>query len=194
MRFTCMKPGVVLTLLALLFIQGKKPGSNGAQVQQCLNMNIYVLCEPSRDYEVLDNMVIDYAEQYEGAINFKQMANVFKFKPQRIKERFPNADALYSKNGHDLKIIKYNDQKDHLSRIGKARTINGMAAFVMAEPLKVHDTVGTISHNGILPNGKDRLIEAIKPLTQINQLNLESKPDALIYKAHEAIYIRYIEA
>lgn len=194
MRFTGIQLGLVLTLIPLLFIQGKGPGSNGAQVRQSLNMDIFVLSEPSRSYNVLENMVIDYAEQYEGTINFKQLANVFKFKPQRIKERFPQADALYSKNGYDLKIIQYNDQSDHLSRIGNARTINGMATFVMAEPLKVHDTVGTVSHQGILHNKKDRLIEAIKPFTQVKRLNFEVQPDALIYKAHQVIYIQYIEA
>lgn len=132
-----------LFILTLFFISSFGFSQNLARVSKVNGIEVYILCEPVRKYEVVigkGNSLQWSSFLTGGIINESVATKVSKFVKgviEKAKEEKIEFDAIVYTNGKTVSAIKFTDTVTaETDRIAEVQKIDGMPVFVMNEPLK----------------------------------------------------------
>ena len=121
-----------------------------AYVDKVNGVEVYILSEPVREYEVLD--IKGKGIQWEsfltaGLINESISVKVSKYINKLIKEyddQDINFDAVIYNSGKKMVAIKFTDDDIDKERIAKVEKIDNIPFYVMSEPVENYEFIKNI--------------------------------------------------
>ncbi len=126
-------------------------GQIKSKVQKVNGIEVYLLAEPVREYEVVKSKGkgIQWGSAVTGGlINESISTKVTKYIKRLIKEYKKediSFDAVIYTNGKQMTAIRFTEEKtEENDRIATVQKINGIPFFVMSEPVLEYDFVKTI--------------------------------------------------
>lgn len=141
-----MKKLSTLLVLSLLFTFGfKNKDEEGlARVNKVQGIEVYVLSEPVRDYEVISDVGTGLSTTSAvtgGLVNESIADKISNFVRKAMKQNSRIDGVIYS-SGKRIVGIRFTDQpKADTKGIARVKKINGMDAFVLAEPLQDYEVL-----------------------------------------------------
>lgn len=133
----------VLTISICSNAYAQKP-QNLARVQRLDGVEVYILCEPLRAYEMVTS--VNTALKAEailtgGLINESITDKVLQF-IRRARKQVGNFDAVLYSGGKSLITIKFTEEaKPTIRGIGKVKKIENVDVFVLSEPETNYETI-----------------------------------------------------
>ena len=143
-----MKKTIVLLLMVLSFSTYAQ--KNLAKVYKINGIDVYILNEPLRSYEVVydKGTGLNFGSYLTGGLFNKSVSGkVTKFVKgvlKKAKKENKQIDAIIYSGGKNVVAVKYTDEptKD-TDGIARVQRVNGIPMYAMCEPLKDFRTVAT---------------------------------------------------
>lgn len=137
--------------ILVLFIALNSIAQEKAKVQKVNGIEVYLLSEPVRKYEILNTAGkgIQWGSAFTGGIVNESIATRVSKYIIKLGEGYKDGDvkfdAIVYTNGKQMTAIKFTDKKTSKNdRISVVQEIEGIPFFVMSKPLKKYDFVSTI--------------------------------------------------
>ena len=136
---------LLIALVALISLSFKNDDQEGlARVNKVQGIEVYVLSEPVRDYEVISDVgtgISTTSAVTGGLVNETIADKISKFVRRAMKEN-SRIDAVVYSSGKRIVGIRFNDApKTDTKGIARVKKINGMDAYVLAEPLMDYEVL-----------------------------------------------------
>lgn len=139
---------LLLLTSSQLFAQKDK---NLARVQRLDGVEVYILAEPVREYETMTSVTTGVKAESiltGGLFNESITDKVLQY-IRRARKQGATFDAVLYSGGKSLVTIRFTDKSSEKTRgIARARQLEGVDVYVLAEPLKDYETI--ISSGGSL--------------------------------------------
>lgn len=115
-----------------------------ARVKKVNGVEVYVMCEPLREYEVLVDVGTGAKAESiitGGLVNKSISGRISQF-VNRVKKENENIDAVVYSSGKRIVGVKFKDSAVVDTKgIGRASKMKGMCVFVMCEPLENYEVL-----------------------------------------------------
>lgn len=146
------------TIILLLFLSTQLFAQNErglARVQKLNGVEVYILCEPLRDYESVTSVTTGVKAESiltAGLINENISDKVLQF-ITRARKQGAMFDAVQYSGGKNIMTIKFTAEATPANKgIGRVRKLDNADVYVLAEPLQNYETI--ISSGTSLSNVK----------------------------------------
>lgn len=170
-----------------------------AKVTKIQGKEVYILCEPNRQYEIIDKVNSSVAQMLGVTPTLSNMVNtlVDKAVNKERKGKVQPFDALVSSTGDEAILIKFtDDNSDQLSK-GTVSKMQGKEVYVLCEPLREYELVEKVNSAfeqliGIDPSIKN-MVDSMVEKAVNKELNQKiGKFDAMITNDGEvAILVKF---
>ncbi len=139
----------LLTLLITLslfssFAFKNKDEEGLARVNKVQGIEVYILSEPVRDYEVISDVGTGLSTTSAitgGLVNESIADKISNFVRKAMKQN-SRIDAVVYSSGKRIVGIRFKDKPTPATKgIGRVKKINGMDAYVLAEPLQDYEVL-----------------------------------------------------
>ena len=196
-----------LSIILILFF-ATSFSQETARVNKINGIEVYVLCEPIRAYEVIlgEGKSLQWSSLLSGGlINESVATKVTKYVTavqEKALEENLTFDAIIYTNGKSVSAVKFTEEKTNDNdRIAEVQKIDGIPVFVLNEPLKKHtvekDKGGGIKWKSLVTAGlvNNSIEEDIqKFVDRFKSYFKKNKIDALHYtNGKECNGIKFIE-
>jgi hypothetical protein len=141
---------ILLLALFLVFSFGftAKDEEGLARVHKVQGIEVYILSEPVRDYEVISDVSTGLSTTSAvtgGLVNESISDKISNFVRKAMKQN-SRIDAVVYSSGKRIVGIRFTDTpKPDTKGIARVKKINGMDAFVLAEPLQDYEVLSSKS-------------------------------------------------
>jgi hypothetical protein len=176
-------------LISLGFTKGEEEGL--ARVNKLQGIEIYMLSEPVRDYEVISDVStgINTTSAMTGGIVNESIADKASNFVRKAMKQNSRIDAVVYSSGKRIVGIRFTDSPSPATKgIGRVKKINGYDTYVLAEPLQDYEVLtskgGGIKWKsyitgGLINNSIEEDIERMVKKIQGNGTSI----DGIIYSA-----------
>ncbi len=191
------------TLFFLLILAGGMMGFNPekdklglCKVQKINGIEVYIMCEPINDYEMLGDAKNGWQTTSlltGGIINESIADKISKFVKEAQKQH-PTMDAVIYSAGKRIGAFRWSDGKPTGSKKGMATAnkVDGRYAFIMSEPEADYMTLSTVSggmkwKSGLTGGIANNSIE--EDISRYMKRAVEHNPtlDAIIYNSGKSV-------
>jgi hypothetical protein len=171
------------------------------RVNKIQGKEVYVMCEPVRDYEVVDkiNTAVAQLLGVEPTLSNMVATMVDKAVNKESKGKVGKFDAIITSDGDNAILIKFKDGNQEQKGIGRITKMQGKEVYIMCEPLNDYETVDKVNSAFAQVLGVDPTIENMVKTMVDKAVNKESKGkvgkfDAIITSdGDNAILIKFKE-
>ena len=122
-----------------------------ARVQKIKGKEIYIYCEPVREYEVVEK-VTSFVSQLTAGLSDEQPSidnmikeMVDKSIDREIKNKIGKFDAILTTDGESAVLIKFKAGNDDNKGLGNVQRIQGKYIFLYCDPINEFDNTGQIT-------------------------------------------------
>ena len=166
-----------------------------AKVNKVNGVEVYVLSEPLRDYEVVfggDNKIQWGSFVTGGIVNASiesRMSKFVKAVQEKSEEENREFDAVIYTDGKNVSAIKFTEEKnDENERMAEVQKMEGIPLYIMSEPMKSYtvevDKGGGIKWKslvtaGLMNNSIEQDVEQI--VKKLDGKHRRGKIDAIMY-------------
>lgn len=176
-------------LISLGFTKGEEEGL--ARVNKLQGIEIYMLSEPVRDYEVISDVStgINTTSAMTGGMVNESIADKASNFVRKAMKQNSRIDAVVYSSGKRVVGIRFTDNPSPSTKgIGRVKKINGFDTYVLAEPLQDYEVLtskgGGIKWKsyitgGLINNSIEEDIERMVKKIQGNGTSI----DGIIYSA-----------
>lgn len=176
-------------LISLGFTKGEEEGL--ARVNKLQGIEIYMLSEPVRDYEVISDVStgINTTSAITGGMVNESIADKASNFVRKAMKQNSRIDAVVYSSGKRIVGIRFTDSPSPATKgIGRVKKINGYDTYVLAEPLQDYEVLtskgGGIKWKsyitgGLINNSIEEDIERMVKKIQGNGTSI----DGIIYSA-----------
>ena len=171
---------LILICLALMLSEvtfSQQDNNQLGRVNKIQGKEIYVMCEPVRDYDVVDK-VNSVAEQLIGVSpTISNMVNtmVDKAVTKEQKGKVQPFDAIITSDGDNAILIKFKEGNQEKKGIARVTKMLGKEVYIMCEPLKDYETVDKVNSAFAQVLGVSPTIENMVKTMVDKAVNKESK-------------------
>jgi hypothetical protein len=116
-------------------------------VNKIQGKEVYVMCEPVREYDVVDKVNSTVAQLLGVAPTLSNMVNtlVDKAVNKEQKGKVKPFDAIVTTDGNNAILIKFRDENTDKKCIATASKIQGKEVYILSEPLRDYSSVDKVN-------------------------------------------------
>lgn len=140
-----------LLLAALLLLGTTCYGQLKSKVQKVNGIEVYILAEPVREYEVVkgSGKGIQWGSFVTGGLINESISTKISKYIKRLTKDFKEKgiafDGVIYSNGKQMNAIKFTDKKtEDNDRVATVHKISGIPFYVLSEPLKEYEFVKSV--------------------------------------------------
>jgi hypothetical protein len=117
------------------------------RVNKIQGKEVYVMCEPVREYDVVDKVNSTVAQLLGVAPTLSNMVNtlVDKAVNKEQKGKVKPFDAIVTTDGNNAILIKFRDENTDKKCIATASKIQGKEVYILSEPLRDYSSVDKVN-------------------------------------------------
>jgi len=147
------------------------------RVNKIQGKEVYVMCEPIADYEVIDKVNSAVAQMLGVSPTLNNMINtlVDKSVTKETKAKVKPFDAIITTDGNNAILIKFKEIKKEEKSIGRITKQLGKEVYVMCEPIRDYDVVDKVNSAFAQVIGVSPTVENMVKLMVEKAVNKESK-------------------
>lgn len=147
------------------------------RVNKIQGKEVYVMCEPVRDYEVIEKVNTAVAQLLGVTPTLSNMVNtmVDKAVNKEKKGKVKPFDAIITSDGNNAILVKFKEGNQDQKGIGRITKMQGKEAYIMCEPLRDYETVDKVNSAFAQVLGVDPTVENMVKTMVDKAVNKESK-------------------
>jgi len=147
------------------------------RVNKIQGKEVYVMCEPSREYEVVDKINTAVAQFLGVTPTLSNMVNtmVDKAVSKENKGKVKPFDAIITTDGDNAILIKFKEGNLEQKGIGRVTKMQGKEVYILCEPLSDYVTVDKVNSAFAQALGVDPTVENMVKTMVDKAVNKESK-------------------
>lgn len=117
------------------------------RVNKIQGKEVYVLCEPLRDYDVVDKVNSTMSQMLGTSPTIKNMVNtmVEKAVNKEAKGKVGAFDAIITSDGDVAILVKFKEGNIEQKGLARVQKLQSKEAYIMCEPLRDYDTVDKVN-------------------------------------------------
>jgi len=147
------------------------------RVNKIQGKEIYIMCEPVSDYNVVDKVNSTAAQLLGVSPTLSNMVNtmVDKAVNKEKKGKVKPFDAIITSDGNNAMLIKFKEGNQEQKGIGRITKMQGKEVYIMCEPLRDYETVDKVNSAFAQVLGVTPTIENMVKTIVDKAVNKESK-------------------
>lgn len=117
------------------------------RVSKIQGKEVYVMCEPLRDYEVVAKVNSTVSQLLGNSPTIQNMVNtmVEKAVNKETKGKVGAFDAIITSDGDVALLVKFKEGNTEQKGLARVNKIQGKETYIMCEPLRDYDTVDKVN-------------------------------------------------